>query len=110
MALATVVAACGETVEEPNPFQCVGMAPAICERLLEDARSQVPGSAPVSADIRCTDAICSEQQGNATVKVLFANGQTTDYTTGWASSNGGGAPPAPPVPVPAETAPAPPSG
>ncbi len=110
IALAATAGACGEaTVADPNPFQCVGMAPEVCERLLEEARMQVPGSAPVSAEIRCTDRICTDQQGTATVRVRFANGQAVDYTSGWASPNGA-PPPGPPEPVPAETAPALPSG
>jgi hypothetical protein len=86
------------------------MATPLCERLLEEARTQVPGSAPVSADIRCADAICDERRGTASIKVTFANGQTVDYTSGWESGGGGGAPPAPPEPVPVPTAEALPSG
>jgi hypothetical protein len=66
-----------------NPFQCVGLPASTCERLLADARSQFPDVPAVSAVIRCTVAACTDVQGEASVRVDFANGRFVEYGTAW---------------------------
>lgn len=87
-----------------NPYQCVGLPNATCERMLAEAQQQMPGVAVVGAVIRCTVAICTDAQGEASIRVDFANGRYVEYGTGWAQSMPEPAVPAP-VPVPDEPVP-----
>jgi hypothetical protein len=83
-----------------NPFQCVGLPNATCERMVAEAQQQMPGVAVVGAVIRCTAAICTDAQGEASIRVDFANGRYVEYGTGWSQA----APmPAVPEPVPEAT-------
>ena len=93
------------TVPAENPFQCIGLPTATCERFLAEARRSVPNSAPISAVIKCT-AVCTEEQGDATLLVVFANGERVEYGTGWAQAQGGGVDPE--QPAPGQPAPVPP--
>ena len=107
VALAILATGCEGAVDPAeNPFQCVGLPTATCERFLAEAQRSVPNSAPVSALITCT-AVCTEAKGDAMVQVLFANGERIEYGTAWEQAVGGGgvdpAEPAPDPPVPGTT-------
>ena len=97
---ATLPTGCDDaTVPAENPFQCIGLPTATCERFLAEAQRSVPNSAPISAIIKCT-AVCTEEQGDATLLVVFANGERVEYGTGWAQAQGGGVDPGQPAPAP----------
>jgi hypothetical protein len=105
---AAAIAACDEGSpgqSDQLAFQCVGMDVARCEQFLAEASRQFPGIPVISAVIRCTVPICSDASGEATVAIVFADGQRTEYGTGWAQAGPGVAePPVPPdEPVPDET-------
>jgi hypothetical protein len=111
---AVAVAACDEgSPGQPDQlaFQCVGMEVSRCERILEEARQPFRGIPVVSAVIRCTVAICSDASGEASVTVVFSDGQRTEYGTGWEQAVPGVAEPPvrPDQPVPVPTDPAQPS-
>jgi hypothetical protein len=106
IALLALLGGCDGEAEAsaPNPFECIGVSSERCRRLIDDTRSHVRDSLPVRAVIRCTRPICTDRQGEATVHVVFLNGQVVDWVTSWR--------PAAPVPravppVPASSAPAP---
>jgi hypothetical protein len=108
LAFAALAGGCDGTTEEPNPFQCIGLSSKRCQSLLVDAQSQVRGSTPVHAVIRCTKAICTDTDGEASVRVDFANGQVIDWVTTWTPAIPGGPVPVPEaVPVPVDPDPDP---
>jgi hypothetical protein len=88
-----------------NPYQCVGLPNATCERMVAEAQQQMPGVAVVGAVIRCTASICTEAQGEASIRVDFANGRYVEYGTGWSQAAPMPALPEP-VPVPDQPVPA----
>ena len=111
---AMAIAACDEGSpgqSDELAFQCVGMDVPRCERILEEARRPFQGIPVVSAIIRCTAPICSDASGEASVSVVFADGQRSEYGTGWAQAEPGVAEPPvrPDPPVPVDTEPAEPS-
>lgn len=73
----------GAAASAGNPFQCVGLPTATCERMLAEAQQQFPGVPVVRADIRCTIAICTDAQGEASIRVDFANGRFVEYGSAW---------------------------
>ncbi len=96
----TVVAGCDEAVEPAgDAFQCIGLPSTQCQQMLDEAERAVPGSVPVSALIKCSVRLCTPAKGEASLLVVFANGERIEYGTGWESA--GGAAPAP-QPVPRE--------
>jgi hypothetical protein len=103
--LAVLVGCDGEAESSAaNPFECIGVSSERCRGLINDTRSQVRGSVPVQAVIRCTKPICTDKEGEATVHVVFLNGKVVDWVTSWTQA----APmPRAVPPVPAASAPAP---
>ena len=98
--LLTVVAGCDGAVEPaPDAFQCIGLPSSQCQEMLDEAERAVQGSVPVSAVITCSIRLCTPAKGEASLLVVFANGERIEYGTGWESA--GAAAPAP-QPVPTE--------
>jgi hypothetical protein len=73
----------GADASAGNPFQCVGLPTATCERILSDAQREFPGVPVVRADIRCTIAVCTDAKGEASIRVDFANGRMIEYGSAW---------------------------
>ncbi len=95
----TVVAGCNDAVKPAgDAFQCIGLPSTQCQEMLDEAERAVPASVPVSALIKCSVRLCTPAKGEASLLVVFANGERIEYGTGWESA--GGAAPAPqPVPT-----------
>ena len=67
--------------------------------LADAERNAPPGAgAVVGIEVRCTAASCTEAAGEASVKVTYANGQTTESGSGWTQA--APAPAGPPAPSP----------
>jgi len=83
--LATLCWACDGGIESPveGPFECVDLPTSTCERLLADAQQGFPGVPVVRAVIRCTVAVCTEAEGEASIRVDFANGRFVEQAAGW---------------------------
>jgi hypothetical protein len=104
VAVSGLIAACDGGGVVSNPYQCIGLPTATCERMLAEARQQMPGVAVVGAVIRCTIPVCTEARGEASLRVDFANGRYVEFGNGWEQSE-----PVPgrPVPEPVPVDPAP---
>jgi hypothetical protein len=76
-----------------------------CAEFLKDAQTNGVPAAVTAIRIVCTSPPCTEQQGQVTVDVLYANGQRTSTGTGWATVGGGQVLPPGPIPtaIPAES-------
>jgi hypothetical protein len=109
VAVAGLIAACDGGGVVSNPYQCIGLPISMCEEIVQEARQERPGVAVVGATIRCTVAVCTEQRGEAEVRIDYANGVQSLYGRGWEHAAPGGPAPVPrPVPVdpvPASAAP-----
>ena len=97
--LALLCGACDGGAEgtATEPFQCIGLSTETCERMLTEARQEYPGVPVVRAVIRCTIAVCTEAQGEAWIRVDFANGRFVDVGQAWMQAD--------PAPLPAITQP-----
>ncbi len=95
----TVVAGCDAAVEPAGEaFQGIGLPSTQCQEMLDEAERAVPASVPVSALIKCSVRVCTPASGEASLLVVFANGERIEHSVGWESA--GGAAPAPqPVPT-----------
>jgi hypothetical protein len=51
--------------------------------MLADAQREFPGVPVVRADIRCTISVCTDAQGEASIRVDFANGRLIEYGSAW---------------------------
>lgn len=104
-AVAFVVLACGSsigsTVIPDQPLvECVGVPPETCRQSLADARrNAAPGTVVVQIRVVCTKLPCTLQNGEAKVDVLYSNGRTESFGTGWAAA--APMPAGPPQPAPA---------
>ena len=103
-ALATTLGACGigfTSIEAPVSGRVCDRVPqSVCASSLADAEQNAPPGAGgvVGIEVRCTVASCTDAAGDATIRVTYANGQTTSSGMGWAQ-----AAPAPVGPPPAAT-------
>ena len=106
IALASILlAGCGFLVPAANQGapvaagarECIGLAEAICEDLLESVSSG-RNVQPIGWRVRCLD-VCDNDSGEAEVSLRFADGRTETSTMGWVGDIGGpGLAPDPPDP------------
>ena len=64
-------------------MQCIGVPPEQCQSLVDDTRSLIRDSLPIRAEVRCTKAICTDREGEASVHVEFLNGKEVNWVTSW---------------------------
>jgi hypothetical protein len=106
---AVVLSGCGWSrhieAGEPTPVSgqhCVDVPAPVCERIVEDARTEAPdGTGRLRGiDIRCAAADCTGPRVVAAVVVTYADGETAAWTESRDEpSVEPGATPAPPPPV-----------
>jgi hypothetical protein len=73
----------GDGAPMPQP-DCMGIAPATCRRFAEDAfENTAPSKRLVRIEIGCTTAVCTDLQGEADVKLVYADGLTDESGIGW---------------------------
>jgi hypothetical protein len=94
LGLALLVAACiGEepVATDPGPGQqpagCIGIPSQTCAEIIADAkRNGDPGTVPVEIRAVCRHAVCTIQDGDAQVDIVYSNGRRDSFVMGWAAA------------------------
>jgi hypothetical protein len=75
---------------DPNPLPvpaCTGIAASLCHDLATTAADdQPPSKRIVTIAVKCTAATCTEQKGEASIVIGFADGSQSSSGTGWESA------------------------
>jgi hypothetical protein len=85
VALLVAMTGCALPPLESGTRECVGMAPAVCQRLLADEQNDNQGLAPVAFRIRCTVAVCTAQEGTAEIVIVWSDRSVLTASTSWAN-------------------------
>ncbi len=97
------VAACDAvTLPQPQPVAnpqvvCLAVPDQPCKQAF-DITGAAPGSV-AQVVVQCTAPVCTVQDGEANVTVVFIDGRRESSGYGWAGAGGGGVAAPPPIPV-----------
>ena len=99
LALAALLLASGCDDAPPSPapsvgtagtpeVACLGVPAGKCAEIVEDVQANGSVVPAVAIQIRCSGSPCTEQQGQVTIDVVYADGQRSSSGQGWAEAGG----------------------